>query len=77
MPAIDFAYKTFDYLLEQLMGMMARWQALAQSWTLLPDQQNVINVKVLSSLKSQEKLFGVWILFKSVEDADILPSQVI
>ena len=41
--------------------------------TLPPDQWVV---KVLSPLKSQHKLCGVWILFKSVTDAKFEPSEV-
>ena len=39
-----------------------------QTWTLPPDQRIV---KVLSAPKSQNKLCGVWIIFRSVENAEI------
>ena len=54
----------------------ARWQAGAQTWTqtwTLPPDQRV--VKVLWPPKSQDKLYGVWILFKSF-DAKFEPSEV-
>ena len=50
--AIDFAVKTFDCLLKQPFGVIARWQAGAwtwtQTWTLQPDQWVV---EVLSAQK--------------------------
>ena len=56
---------------------IARWSAGAQpwtqTWTLPPDQRNVM---VLSPPKPQHKLCGVWILLKSVTDAKIEPSGV-
>ena len=59
-------------VLEQPLGVIARWPAGAQTWTqtwtLLPDQRAV---KVLSALKSQNKLCGVWILFRCVKKAEI------
>ena len=52
--------------------MIARWLAEArtwtQTWTLPPDHRVV---KVLSALKSQNKLCEVWILVRSVENAEI------
>ena len=43
-----------------------------QTWTLPPDH---LVVKVLSALKSQNKLCGVWILVRSVENAKIEDSS--
>ena len=57
--------------------MIARWLAGAQTWTQtwnLPPDQRV--VKVLSPPKSQHKECGVWILYKSVTDAQFEPSKV-
>ena len=55
--AIDFAVKTFDCLLEQPSGVIARWPAGArtwtQTWTLPPDQWVVV---VLSAPKPQNKV---------------------
>ena len=48
-------------------------QTWTQTWTLPPDQQVV---KVLSPQKSQHKLYGLSILFKSVTDAKFEPSEL-
>ena len=53
-------------------GEIASWPAGArtwtQTWTLSPDQ---LDVKILSAQKPQNKLCGVWILFRSVKNAEI------
>ena len=56
---------------------IARWQAgpqtWTQTWTLQPDQGVA---KVILPPKSQHKLCGIWILFKSVSEAKFEPSEV-
>ena len=47
-----------------------------QTWTLHPDQQAVkVLSQLLTSLKSLNKQSGVWILCRSVEDAEIKASK--
>ena len=74
--AIDFEVKTCDCLVKYPLGVIARWQAGAQTWTqtwtLQRDQQVV---KFLSALKSLNRLCGTWILFRSTEDTQIEASQ--
>ena len=57
-------------------SVIARWlagaQTWAQTWNLLPHHQVV---KIFSTLKSQNYLCGVWILSRSVENADIEDSN--
>ena len=66
----DFAVKTFNCLLEQPSGMIARWLAGApiwtQTWSLQTDQRVV---KVLSAPKSLNKPCGILNSFTSVEYA--------
>ena len=73
--AIYFAVKTFDCLLVWTSGVITRWLAGARTgirtWTLPPDQRVE---KVLSAPKSLNKLRGVWILFRSVENVEIKDS---
>ena len=59
------------------LGEIARWQAGSQTWTptwTVPPDQRV--VKVLYPQKSQHKLCGVSILFKSVTDAKFETSKI-
>ena len=57
-------------LLEWLPNGLQGAQTWTQTWTLPPDQRVV---KVLSALKSQNKLCGVWIPFKGQLLVDINP----
>ena len=70
--AIDFAFKSFDCLQDQIREWLPddrHWSAGAWTWTLtwtLPPHQRV--VEVLSALKPQKKfnkLCGVWNLFRT------------
>ena len=78
-----FAVQTLDCLLEYPLGVIVRWQAGAQIWTLQPDQRVVkvlyalksLVVKVLYALKSLKKLCGVWILFRSIKNVKIEDSS--
>ena len=65
--ALDFAVKTFDFLLEKPSEVIARWLAGAQTWTqleiwtLAPDQ-GIVEVFSKSAQKPQNDLCQVWIL---------------
>ena len=74
--AIDFAAKTFDYLLEHPSERLQdnRQAFKASNLDSKPPDQRV--VKLSLPPKSHYKLCGVWILFKSVTDAKFEPSEV-
>ena len=57
----------------QMTGRGSNLDSKSQTWTLCPDQQVV---KFLLPPKSQHKLCGFWILFKSVTDAKFEPSKL-
>ena len=56
--------------------MTSRARAWTRAWTLQPDQK-VMKARVLSAPKSLNKLCALWILFRSVEDAEIESSEII
>ena len=74
--AIDFCSQKLRLSSGIAFGVIPKWPAedviQTQTWSLSPDQRAV---KILSAPKSLNKLCGVWIIFRSVEDAEIEASS--